>query len=154
MIFTVDETGDFMRLFIFMTQFDFVRLKSGFEPNQCACNSCQSMCKNTPCIGTPDDIMNIIEAGYGDRVEKTLWVAGVKNGPPPTEMIQPSFDQQRGCCTFLTESGLCELHELGLKPTEGRLATCDRSKIVTVENHPAFIIAKMWDGVLTTKPTP
>ena len=27
-------------------------------------------------------------------------------------------------CTFLDEAGLCRLHDLGLKPTEGRVALC------------------------------
>jgi len=29
-----------------------------------------------------------------------------------------------GRCTFLSAGGLCQLHDAGLKPTEGRLALC------------------------------
>lgn len=130
-----------------MTQFDFVRQKSGFEPSQCACKSCQSMCKHTPCMGTPEDTANLIKAGYANRLAKTLWAAGAMHGIPPVEMLQPRYDEASGACTFLTDAGLCELHDAGLKPTEGKLATCDRSKVTTPDNHPAFIIAKMWEGV-------
>lgn len=56
-----------------------------------------------------------------------------------------------GGCTFLTEKGLCELHELGLKPTEGRLATCKGSceglheaVAQSWDNKESQIFAKEW----------
>lgn len=134
-----------------VSMFDFVRLNSGVEPSECSCNSCLNMCRQTPCLGTPLDIHNLIEAGYGDRLSETVWVAGLRYGVPPVAMIQSEFDEGRGCCTFLTDFGLCELHEIGLKPTEGKLATCNPKISITPSNAPAFIIAKMWGCVLDNK---
>lgn len=126
-----------------VSQFDYVRLTSGFEPVQCSCQKCANMCRKTPCMGTPEDINNIAEAGYGDRLAGTIWAAGTPYDIPTVKMVQPRYEDDRGCCTFFKD-GLCELHDLGLKPTEGRLATCDQSKSTTPDNHPAFIIAEMW----------
>lgn len=90
---------------------------------ECKCTDCKSQCTKTPCLGTPGDIMRLIDAGYDHRLAETVWRAGVKMGIIDRDviMIQPSFDNAKGSCTFFT-NGLCELHDLGLKPTEGRLS--------------------------------
>lgn len=80
------------------------------------------MCK-VPCIGTPKDIEAIIDAGYADRLKETMWMVGylaVKE--KPIAMIQPT--EKDGWCAFRRSDGLCELHDSGLKPTEGVLASC------------------------------
>lgn len=126
------------------TAFQFVVKKTGLKPNECNCSKCVKMCRTTPCIGTPEDIAKIAQAGFEERLQVTMWASGMPYGIPPVPIIAPRFDTERGCCTFLTEFGLCELHESGLKPTEGKLATCDPAVKATPDNHPAFIIAKMW----------
>lgn len=78
----------------------------------CACDKCKNMCK-VPCIGRPKDIEAIIDAGYADRL--------------PTE--------KDGWCAFRRPDGLCELHDRGLKPTEGVLASC---KVVEEDNIPTY----------------
>lgn len=83
----------------------------------CTCDKCKNMCK-VPCIGTPKDIEAIIDAGYADRLKETMWMVGylaVKE--KPIAMIQPT--EKDGWCAFRQPGGLCELHDLGLKPTEG-----------------------------------
>lgn len=71
----------------------------------CTCDKCKNMCE-VPCIGTPKDIEAIIDAGYADRLKETMW-----------------------------PDGLCELHDRGLKPTEGVLASC---KVVEEDNVPTY----------------
>lgn len=131
-----------------LKQFEYVAQKTGLQHNECSCSICVQMCRHTPCMGTPEDIVKLIEAGFESRLQKTIWVAGREYGIPPIEMLQPLHDEKRGCCSFLNEQGLCELHDKGLKPTEGRLATCNRRAVVTPETHPAFVIAEMWIDIL------
>ncbi len=103
--------------------FEKIMRKSGTKPSSCKCQKCKQQCMNSPCIGTPEDMKRLIDAGYADRLAPTQWAFGMLIGMhhEPVAMIAPQFDQERGCCTFLKD-GLCTLHELGLKPTEGRLS--------------------------------
>ena len=39
---------------------------TGRKPVSCSCSECQQQCK-TPCLGTPDDIINLIKAGYAKK---------------------------------------------------------------------------------------
>ena len=96
--------------------------KSGRKPTSCACEKCRNQCK-TPCLGTPEDIERLIEAGYGNRLSPTEWWAGSLMGvvKGPVLMIQAKREDN-GWCTFRRPDGLCELHDKGLKPTEGRLS--------------------------------
>lgn len=96
--------------------------KSGRKPTSCACEKCRNQCK-TPCLGTPEDIERLIEAGYGDRLSPTEWWAGSLMGvvKGPVLMIQAKREDN-GWCTFRRPDGLCELHDKGLKPTEGKLS--------------------------------
>lgn len=89
-----------------------IQRKSGMKPTNCKCKQCASQCK-MPCKGTPEDFVNLIAAGYSDRVMITEF-AGVQIG-------MPLYDKDRDCCTFFKD-GLCELHDKGLKPTEGKLS--------------------------------
>jgi hypothetical protein len=96
--------------------------KTGKKPIECKCNTCKSQCK-FPCIGTPEDMVKIIGAGYSNRVGIVNWdiarIFGVHDSD--IEMISPLHDKEKGSCTFFT-NGLCELHEKGIKPTEGKLS--------------------------------
>lgn len=99
----------------------------------CTCDKCKNMCK-VPCIGTPKDIEAIIDAGYADRLKETMWMVGylaVKE--KPIAMIQPT--EKDGWCAFRRPDGLCELHDRGLKPTEGVLASC---KVVEEDDIPTY----------------
>lgn len=92
---------------------------------ECDCEFCQRMC-HVPCTGTPDDIQNLIDAGYGDRLccddfpgdmEKFIKPAlkGYEAKEPPFETM--TFEG----CTFW-KNGKCELHDKGLKPLQGKIA--------------------------------
>lgn len=95
--------------------------ETGRRPVECQCAECKSRCKKVPCLGTPQDILRLIEAGYGRKLVPVLWMAGIASGAIrfPVPMVQPRRTPS-GCVFF--EDGLCVLHGLGLKPTEGRLS--------------------------------
>lgn len=94
--------------------------KTGRKPVECRCPECRAQCR-TPCLGTPEDILHILKAGYKDRLAPTLWGVGMLLGRMtyPVPMVQAR--QVNGYCIFFKD-GLCELHGVGLKPTEGRLS--------------------------------
>lgn len=94
------------------TTFERIIRKSGRKPVSCKCQLCKSQCA-APCMGTPEDMLKIIEAGYGNRV-----VIAPVDG---LQILSPMYDGQKKACTFFT-NGLCELHESGLKPTVGKLS--------------------------------
>ncbi|WP_462353883.1 hypothetical protein [Alistipes timonensis] len=111
-----------------MSALERIMRATGRKPINCKCKICQSFCQ-TPCLGTPEDILRLFDAGYGDKLKLTYWGVGMLYGMLnyPILMVQLSH-QPTGCVLF--RNGLCELHELGLKPTEGRLA----HHILTSEN--------------------
>lgn len=107
-------------LLIRETSLQRIMRKTGRAPIQCKCNQCKNQC-HTPCLGTPEDIEKIIDAGYSDRLVLTQWAAGILMGVinVPVPMIQPVAGNEY--CAFF-ENGLCILHDKDLKPTEGRLS--------------------------------
>lgn len=94
--------------------------KTGRQPVECRCSLCKRQCR-TPCLGTPEDILRLLKAGYRERLALTEWAAGMLCGkvPYPIPMVQARQNAD-GCVFF--QDGLCELHAIGLKPTEGRLS--------------------------------
>ncbi len=119
-----------------------------FLPQACACPECVAMCQRRPCWPTPDDARHLIEAGYADRlmvdwwfdrdIDKTIYlltpaIMGRENGEAPAH--------PEGQCTFLDEAGLCRLHDLGLKPTEGQIALCGNRTPAGLHEQ----IARTWD---------
>ena len=110
-----------------LSQLQRIMIKTGRKPCECKCKLCQAQC-HTPCLGTPQDIMRLVDAGYADRLAVTEWAAGIYMGviSEPVIMLQAIRDgedefDEKAHCTFFHD-GLCELHDKGLKPTEGRLS--------------------------------
>ena len=127
------------------TTFQRIARESESRPTECHCSLCQQMC-HTPCLGTPEDIERLVDAGYADRLVPTEWGVGLIVGliSRPVYMLQA--DTVNGWCTFY-HNGLCELHDKGLKPTEGRLA--HHTDPIIHGNQPtslnvAWLIAKEW----------
>lgn len=102
--------------------FERVQKRTGKKQTSCSCEKCKTQCK-MPCIGTPEDIFKIISAGYENRLMEAEWEAGIVMGVTDKsyKIITPAFDPEKQSCTFFTD-GLCELHDKGLKPTEGKLS--------------------------------
>src|ERR1700722_14752638 len=96
---------------------------SGCKPNACSCNKCSDMCRRQVCIGTPNDMLTVANNGFSEYLVSSLWLVGLQIGIPPMEMVQIKFDTKKRRCSMLTDEGLCKLHDLGLKPTEGVLSS-------------------------------
>lgn len=111
-----------------------------YVPSECpkgggdSCRPCVVMCEQRPCWPTPTEAQALISAGYSDRLMDDYWAGG--GGPDGDEdihLLSPAIVGREsgnapfwpnGRCTFLSPEGLCELHDLGLKPFEGRVASC------------------------------
>lgn len=127
--------------------FEKIMRKTGTKPVSCKCQDCKTQCLTNPCLGTPEDIQKIIDAGYGHRLRSTLWRAGtqyLKVTNKEIEMVQPWYDKEKKSCTFFT-NGLCELHDKALKPTEGKLSLHGGRKTnFDAKKSIAWAVAKVW----------
>jgi hypothetical protein len=98
-------------------------------PITCACERCRAMCAHSACVPTPAEARELMRRGYAARM-----AAYKPFGTDDQAVVAPAVvgaeggERRRtdGRCTFHTEDGKCELHSLGLKPMEGRLAHHDR----------------------------
>jgi hypothetical protein len=124
-------------------EFKRIMEQSGEQPNNCSCTTCATMCTRCPCLGTPSDILALIDAGYIDNVGVVTWAAGVFVGIPPIPVVGLDMKKDGSCCMY--DNGLCKLHDTGLKPTEGKLVNC---KTKGVGKHPSkhltVITAATW----------
>ena len=105
----------------------------------CTCSACINMCKSRPCWPEPAEAQAIIKAGLGHRLMRDYWIG---DGPNDNDiqLLSPAIQGYEGkyapffphgTCTFLSDADLCQLHDLGLKPREGREAWCAESGIPT-----------------------
>jgi len=95
------------------------------ESTECSCEECKNMCRRRPCWPTPKEVWALIDKGFGRRLMLD-WLGEIQIVSPAIvgcEGRSAPFVPM-GQCTFLTYGGLCELHSLGLKPFEGRMASC------------------------------
>ena len=134
---------------------DEIIIKSHTVIKNCDCTICQSMCRN-PCLGTPEDIINLIEAGYNDKIAVTDWATGIIWGTHKkiVQMIQPKLDTNTGFCAFFEkQTGHCQLHDIGLKPLEGKLAYHESRKYTmeTIKNSPVLLIVSEWEKIINLK---
>jgi hypothetical protein len=101
--------------------------KLGVVPSECSCNRCQLMC-TAPCCGSVEDFEKLIDAGYSNRI----MLDDLPSVPDVGDFLKPALKGYEGKkapwhtrseegCTFWKE-GKCELHDLGLKPIQGRIA--------------------------------
>lgn len=115
------------------------------SPITCACDKCASMCAHSTCLPTPDEARALIRAGHAGKLAVYRF-----NGPDDAHAyIAPAIVGREsevlprtnlGPCVFFA-GGLCELHDAGLKPLEGRLAHHTRDwKAVRIE------VMKTWRG--------
>lgn len=127
------------------TTFEKIMRKTGRKPVSCKCEKCRSQCQTISCKGTPEDIEALIAAGYADRLQPG--VTSTTMTGQEVFIIMPKYDKAKGCTFY--RNGLCELHDLGLKPTEGKLShhsttredVRDKKKLVT------YHILKEWEGL-------
>lgn len=69
--------------------------------------------------------MALIENGFVDQLNIGIFLAGWPLGfpHPPVTMGMIKTKEEDGSCVFFN-NGHCLLHAVNLKPTEGRLASC------------------------------
>lgn len=91
--------------------------KVTFTETECHCQICMMMCIN-PCWGTPEEMQKIIDAGYSNRLRMHIEA----HNDTLVYLIVPK--DKGGWCTFFSDRGNCVLHKKGLKPLEGRVASC------------------------------
>lgn len=131
--------------------FNRIAKQVGKQPISCNCEKCKQMCQRTPCLGTPQDILALINAGHVDKVCYTEWAAGLFLGhiTRPIEMVQIKYkgNGPNGECVFYN-NGKCELHENGLKPTEGKLSHHEVSAIeLRPEYNLTYQVAIEWTKI-------
>jgi hypothetical protein len=96
-------------------------------PVSCNCAQCQAMCNSSTCLPTPQEARELLRRGYAERLATYRFMPDPAQlavlGPAPRgqEGAEDLPHTQAGPCTFF-HNGLCELHDLRLKPLEGRLA--------------------------------
>lgn len=128
-----------------MTELQYISDLTNAKPNECSCNKCAEMCLRAPCLGTPNDILKIINNGLGEHLQESIWATGMIFFGHPTliEMVQLEHTN-KGCCMY--ENGKCKLHNTGLKPTEGVLATCNPILEIQHVAQLSLIVAKEWES--------
>lgn len=124
---------------------------SKFEKNNCSCNQCKLMCYVSPCFPTPQDVDNLIRAGFEQNLKPTAYIN--LDTLQRYDLIAPDSEQiitidKNGNnivlnkCVFLDDNNLCKLHDLGLKPIEGKLAIHNREQSETVKLRVS--VCKTW----------
>lgn len=121
------------------------------DSEPCSCPSCISMCRR-PCWPTPDDVRALISAGEAGKLMLDYWIGDFSGyvHERRTYVVCPANPGYEGRlasdygfeflgCTF-QKNDLCELHERGLKPTEGRAAHHEREQ---PDLHGS--VARYWD---------
>lgn len=92
--------------------------KTGKKPSECKCEKCKSQCQS-PCLPTPEDAIKLIQNGFSNELQVINWYSPFRKGNDVL-LIAPK-QHENGYCIFF-QDGLCKLHNIGLKPTEGRLS--------------------------------
>lgn len=116
--------------------------KSGKKPTSCKCVACKQQCLRAPCLGTPEDIEKLIDAGHGKNIKETVWAAGIMMGVTNQLVDMYQAELTPTGCVFLKD-GLCSLHDNGLKPTEGKLSHHTQVPVVASKNL-TWMIAREW----------
>ena len=115
---------------------------------ECDCNHCKQMCYGRSCWGTITQIKKIIDAGYGNKLMLDYYSFNDRN----IDILVPAmvgYEEGRapfwpeGKCSMLDKNDLCILHDKGLKPIEGKLASCKNTD--NFIDHENF--AKHWDTI-------
>ena len=95
----------------------------------CSCDICVKMCEH-PCWATPEEATKLIQAGYGNKLMNDYWVGDRFDNPNyDIQLLCPAEKGREGLtakffpinsCIFFNNNK-CDLHNLGLKPLEGRI---------------------------------
>lgn len=127
------------------------RLERYVGRTECSCERCRSACMKVPCIGTPWDMLRIMESSEENMGKVSLTI----NAAPwegeltdsPVIMVAPKTNED-GSCVFL-EDGMCSIH--GIKPIEGRYSYHEPTGkekgldiVDMIQNSTIVLISKSW----------
>jgi hypothetical protein len=130
--------------------------------DSCTCQTCVDMCKRRPCWPTPEEARQLIDKGYGQRLMRD-WYCCEEEDSDHFYLLCPAIVDYEGedspfwpfgMCTFLKYER-CELHDLGLKPGEGKEAWCQEDDKGTLhvkyaqtwKNPEAQQLVKEWEQI-------
>jgi len=120
---------------------------SFYQPSTCSCKQCQTACYSSPCLGTPHDIYKLIRAGYQNSLSRTSVLDPVTGRFISILAITGTPFKHKGRqynkCSLLTPDNLCPLHNLGLKPLEGKLISCC-GQTPQQHNHIRHMVLNRW----------
>ena len=70
-----------------------------YSEHSCSCDKCKNMCKNTPCIGTPEEMIRIAKAGFHHKLAETYWAVGLMNNTHSelVRIVAPLIVKNKGC---------------------------------------------------------
>lgn len=89
------------------------------KETQCSCILCKSMCSRSPCVPTPAEASRLIDEGFADSLALSKWTDPLTG--KEYVFVAPKIADTG--CVFFNDQHLCDLHDRGLKPLEGRLAS-------------------------------
>jgi hypothetical protein len=120
---------------------------------ECSCDSCKNRCKTFPCLGTPEDIKKLIDAGYSQKLmlnyyvshnsvsEDVYYISPATKGKECKFVVFPAieykYNDSRECVFF--ENGECTINDL--KPIEGKLVDHSTEDL---EIH--YLVISTWDS--------
>ena len=127
------------------------RLDRYVGKTECSCERCRSACMKIPCIGTPWDMIRIMESSKEnkEKVSITINAAPWKGGltDSPVIMVAPRMNKD-GSCAFLKD-GMCSINEI--KPIEGKYSYHEPTEkeksldiVDMIQNSTAVLISKSW----------
>lgn len=127
------------------------RLDRYVGKTECSCETCRSACMRVPCIGTPWDILRIMESSEENKKKVSMtinaapWEKGVTDSP--IIMVAPETNED-GSCVFLKD-GMCSIHEI--KPIEGKYSYHELTEkekgldiVDMIQNSTITLISKSW----------
>lgn len=127
------------------------QMSSKGTKESCTCTVCVAMCCRRPCFPTPEDAVSLITAGLADRLMVDWYIPKIDGDS--WELLTPAIKGHEnsdapfwpvGRCTFLKDDR-CELHEAGLKPTEGKECWCGSDAEKDIKLH--HEIAATWNSI-------
>ncbi len=124
--------------------FEKIIKETGKQPSACSCEGCKNQCRTCPCLGTPEDIERLVDAGYGDKIFATDWLVGKLMGLTNDSILMFQAEMTDKGCVFFKD-GLCSINDI--KPTEGRLSHHSHD-VHEAMRHPektiSWLVAKEW----------
>ncbi len=107
-----------------------IEINKKYEETECSCKCCIEMCMR-PCWPLPEEAEKMIKAGLANK----LWLDYWGDADDKIFIVGPAAVGYEGKdapfwpigkCTFLKED-LCEIHNSGFKPFEGRVSDCKKN---------------------------